>query len=193
MHGAAGQRERASARRRASSRARRPRRRPRSTASRRRRTATLQHPRCVFQILKQHYARYTPEFVAEHVRLHASTSSSRSARRCARTRAASGRRAFVLRGRLDAAHRRRPEHPHGRDHPAAAREHRPARRRDHGAARPRVDPGLDRHPDALQHPARLPADAAHASTYDDLDDYIEANTSPTRLVGPLRRLLSSAC
>jgi formate dehydrogenase major subunit len=26
---------------------------------------TLQHPRCVFQILKRHYARYTPSFVAE--------------------------------------------------------------------------------------------------------------------------------
>jgi formate dehydrogenase major subunit len=26
---------------------------------------TLQHPRCVFQILKRHYARYTPEFVAQ--------------------------------------------------------------------------------------------------------------------------------
>ncbi|MEU7487255.1 formate dehydrogenase [Streptomyces sp. NPDC042319] len=26
---------------------------------------TLQHPRCVFQILKRHYARYTPEMVAE--------------------------------------------------------------------------------------------------------------------------------
>src|SRR6185503_3824045 len=24
-----------------------------------------QHPRCVFQILKRHYARYTPEFVAD--------------------------------------------------------------------------------------------------------------------------------
>jgi formate dehydrogenase major subunit len=29
------------------------------------RDETLQHPRCVFQILKRHYARYTPEFVAE--------------------------------------------------------------------------------------------------------------------------------
>src|SRR5690242_4443671 len=27
--------------------------------------ATLQHPRCVFQILKRHYQRYTPELVAE--------------------------------------------------------------------------------------------------------------------------------
>src|SRR4051812_29664111 len=26
---------------------------------------TLQHPRCVFQIVKRHYQRYTPEFVAE--------------------------------------------------------------------------------------------------------------------------------
>jgi formate dehydrogenase major subunit len=26
---------------------------------------TLQHPRCVFQLLKKHYARYTPEFVAD--------------------------------------------------------------------------------------------------------------------------------
>src|SRR3954453_6512290 len=26
---------------------------------------TLQHPRCVFRILKRHYARYTPEFVAD--------------------------------------------------------------------------------------------------------------------------------
>ena len=30
-----------------------------------RRTRRSQHPRCVFQILKRHYARYTPEFVAE--------------------------------------------------------------------------------------------------------------------------------
>src|SRR3954470_11623 len=29
------------------------------------RDETLQHPRCVFQILRRHYARYTPEFVAD--------------------------------------------------------------------------------------------------------------------------------
>ena len=29
------------------------------------RTTTLQHPRCVFQILKRHFARYTPELVEE--------------------------------------------------------------------------------------------------------------------------------
>src|SRR6202034_3927174 len=26
---------------------------------------TLQHPRCVYQLLKKHFARYTPEMVAE--------------------------------------------------------------------------------------------------------------------------------
>ena len=28
------------------------------------RDMTLQHPRCVFQLLKKHYARYTPEIVS---------------------------------------------------------------------------------------------------------------------------------
>ena len=36
-------------------------------------------------------------------------------------------------------------------------------RRHPGAARPRVDPGLDRHPDALRHPARLHPDAARGA------------------------------
>src|SRR5699024_8396552 len=29
------------------------------------RDETLQHPRCVYQVLKRHYARYTPEMVAQ--------------------------------------------------------------------------------------------------------------------------------
>ena len=68
----------------------------------------------------------------------------------------------VLRGRLDPAHGGRAVHPHRLDHPAAAGQHRPPGRRDPRAARPRVDPGLDRRPDALRHPARLPADARRA-------------------------------
>ena len=32
------------------------------------RDETLQHPRCVFQVLKRHYARYTPEMVARDLR-----------------------------------------------------------------------------------------------------------------------------
>ena len=71
-----------------------------------------------------------------------------------------------LRGRLDPAQRRRAVHPHRRDPPAAAGQHGPARRRDHGAARARQHPGLDRHPDAVQPAARLPADAARADQHD---------------------------
>ena len=36
-----------------------------STASRREHDETLQHPRCVFQLLRKHFARYTPEIVEE--------------------------------------------------------------------------------------------------------------------------------
>jgi len=36
-----------------------------SVATKPPRDETLQHPRCVFQILKRHYARYTPEFVEQ--------------------------------------------------------------------------------------------------------------------------------
>ena len=64
-----------------------------------------------------------------------------------------------LQRRLDPAQRRRAVHPHRRDPAAPARQHGPPRRRGHGAARPREHPGLDRHPDAVQHPPGLPADA----------------------------------
>ena len=65
----------------------------------------------------------------------------------------------LLRRRLDPAHHRRADDPRVDDPATAARQHRPARRRHPGPARPRLDPGLDRHPDALQPPARLPEHA----------------------------------
>ena len=46
----------------------------------------------------------------------------------------------------------------GRARPA--RKHRPSGRRHPGTARTRLDPGIDRHPDAVRHPPRLPDDAA---------------------------------
>ena len=117
---------------------------------------------------------------ASALRLPAAEASTTAAtrRRWSRRRAASRRslpggrrgalcelrpRAHVgvrLLGRLDPAHRGRPVHPHGGDHPAPARQHGAARRRHPRASRTRLDPGLDRYPDALQHPAGLPADAA---------------------------------
>ena len=146
---------------------------------------TLEHPRCVFQVLKRHFARYTPEMVADICGC-----TRRGARRGGRgavpqLRAASGR-GRLLRGRLDPAHRGRAVHPRRGDHAAPAGQHRPARRRDHGPARPRLDPGLDRHPDAVQHPARLPADAAAPPTR--MRAYLEANTASEPASGANRRL-----
>ena len=89
--------------------------------------------------------------------------ASRGAVRELRPRAHFG---LLLRGRLDPAHGRRPVHPRRLDHPAPARQHRPPGRRHPRAPRPRVDPGLDRHPDALRHPAGLPADAARARAHE---------------------------
>ena len=66
------------------------------------------------------------------------------------------------RRRLDAAHDRLAVHPRRVDPAAAARQHGPPRRRRDGDARPRLDPGLERHPDAVRHPPGLHPDAARA-------------------------------
>ena len=55
------------------------------------RDPTLQHPRCVFQLLKRHFARYTPEMVEETCGVPRATVLPASPRRCATTRAASAR------------------------------------------------------------------------------------------------------
>ena len=123
---------------------------------------TLQDPRCVFQILKRHFARYTPEMV-ERV---CGTPPEQFRAVCEAWTAQLGPRAHGgagLQRRLDAAQRRRAVHPRRRDHPAAAGQHRPAGRRRLRAARARQHPGLDGHPDAVQPAARLPADAAAPS------------------------------
>ena len=122
---------------------------------------TLQHPRCVFQILKRHYARYTPEMVErvcgippDLFRKVADTLIANSGRERTTmltyavgwTQHSTGVQTIragaivqLLLGNIG-----RPGGGH------------------HGHARARDDPGLERHPDALRHPARLPADAAGA-------------------------------
>src|SRR6266540_1929334 len=87
---------------------------------------TLQDPQTVFQIMKRHYARYTPELVEQ------------------------------LCGRLDSAHCWRAADPHLDAGAAAARQYRPARRRHSGATRPRDHPGQHRYRHALQSAPRLP-------------------------------------
>ena len=124
---------------------------------------TLQHPRCVYQILKRHYARYTPEMVERVCGVPAEQflEVAQGVGGELRPRAHGG--AGVQRG-LDAALRGRAVHPRRGDHPAAAGQHRPARRRRDRAARAREHPGFDRRADAVQPAARLPRDAARRAT-----------------------------
>ena len=119
---------------------------------------TLQHPRCVFQLLKKHYARYTPEMVERVCGIPRETFLE-----IAETLIANSgreRTTMLVYGVSWTQHcHRRADDPRRRDRPAAARQHRAPGRRHHGDARPRLDPGLERHPHALRPAPRLPADA----------------------------------
>ena len=114
----------ASTPRRRSARRRAPAWRPATSRS----DPTLQHPRCVFQLLKSHYARYTPEMVERVCGIPRETFL-----KVAETLIAnSGRERtsmLVYARRLDAALDRRADDPRRRDRPAAARQHRPPGRR----------------------------------------------------------------
>ncbi len=124
---------------------------------------TLQHPRCVFQILKRHYARYTPEMVEETCGIPPELFLKVAETLCSNSGRETDRRVLLC-GRLDAAHRGRAVHPHGGDHSTAAREYGPSRRRNSGAARACLHSRLDGYSDALQSAARLSSDAEGAST-----------------------------
>ena len=102
-------------------------------------------------------------------------------------------RRHLLRRRPHAALGRRADHPDGSDSAAAARQHRASRRRHPRAARPCVDSGLDRHPDALRHPAGLPADAVVRRERCHARRLRQHASIARRLVGELRQVRQSRC
>ena len=114
-----------------------------------------------------------PEMVERDLRRPAASSSSRWPRRCATTRGRERTTRVLLRGRLDPAHASACSTSAPRRSSSCCSATSAARRRHHGAARAREHPGLDRHPDAVQHPARLPPDAARRTRTQTLDDYVE--------------------
>jgi formate dehydrogenase major subunit len=151
------------------------------------RDPTLEHPRCVFQVLKRHYRRYTPEMVEricgtpkEKFLEVAETLVANSGReRTTMLAYAVGWTQHTAGVQIIRA---------GTIVQLAARQRRAPGRRDHGDARPRVDPGLERHPHALRDPPGLPADAScpgggrHARV-------LRRGLGPQEgLVGPLRRV-----
>ena len=126
---------------------------------------TLRDPRCVYQVLKRHFARYTPEMVERVCGVPPET-FLQVARAWTETPAGSAppRWSTASAGPSTGG---RAVHPRRRDHPAAAGQHRPPGRRDLRAAGPRQHSGIDRHPDPVQPAARLSADAAD-TTHGDL-------------------------
>lgn len=82
---------------------------------------TLSHPRCVYQILKKHFARYTPEMVERFCGVPKDRFLKIAETFCS----ASGpeKTGDLLRTGLDAAIEGAADHPGGRDPPAFARQH----------------------------------------------------------------------
>ena len=144
------------------------------------RDATLQHPRCVINVLRRHFARYTPRDGRRRVR-HAGPLRRKD------------RRTWPTTARANA----RPPSPTpsaGRSTPSAcryirtaailqiaARQHGPSGRRNHGAARTRQHPRRDRHPDALRLlPGYLPMPSA---LRDEQTSPAYSRTRPSRPAG----------
>ena len=150
---------------------------------------SMQDPDCVLQLVRRHFARYTPQLVAElcgcseeeFVAVARAMCENSGRERTSSIVYAVGWTQHTI---------GRPEHPRGLDRAAAAGQHRPARRRHPGAARSRQHPGLDRHPDAVQHPAGVHPDAASAAASVP-GQFVELNGPDTGAWGDLRPYMVS--
>ena len=115
---------------------------------------TLQHPRCVYNLLKQHVDRYTPEMVEKIC----GTPEDKFLAVCELYRRHGGARQGAdqhVRAGLDAAFGGQPEHSRHGDDPVAAGQYRRGWRRNECAARPFQHPGPYRYRAAVQPDARL--------------------------------------
>ena len=104
---------------------------------------TLQHPRCVYQLMKAHYSRYTPEMVSRIT----GTPQDKFLKACewiaetaAPDKAMTSMYALGWTQHSKGSQNIRDDG----DHPAAAGQHRRCRRRHERAARPLQHPGADR-------------------------------------------------
>ena len=104
---------------------------------------TLQHPRCVMQILRRHFARYTPEVVSEVCGCTAEEFTRVADLLCQQLRTRANHLHRLCAG-MDAAHDRRADNTYCRHLATVARQRGSAGRRHHGPARPLYHPGCDR-------------------------------------------------
>ena len=163
------------------------RRQPRRRASSARRTSpttlTLEHPRCVYQLLKKHYSRYTPEMVERITGIPKdqflkAADLFTSIRKDGDTKKVAHHH---LRRRLDAAQLRHADHPHRRDAAIAARQRRPRRRRRQRAARTLQYSRRHRYGRHLRQPAGL-SESSHSGRqgFRRLDEAHHAQRRPSR-------------
>ena len=143
---------------------------------------SLQHPRCVFQLLKRQYSRYTPEMVEritgipkdeflKAAELFTSIRKDGDMKKAGTiiyavgwTQHTSGTQ--IIRTRRDAA--------------TAARQRRTRRRRRQRAARPLQHSGRDRHGRRLRYPSRLSQDAdSGRHRFQDLPQAHHAHSRPS--------------
>ncbi len=127
---------------------------------------TLEHPRCVYQLLKKQYSRYTPEMVERITGIPKdqflkAADLFTSIRKDGDTQEG---RHHHLRRRLDPAQLRIADHPHRRDAAIAARQRRTRGRRRECAARALQHSGRHRHRRNLRQSARL-SEGAHSGRH----------------------------
>ncbi len=103
---------------------------------------SLQDPRCVFQVLKRHFARYTPEMVERYCGISQRCFPEDDRGVYIGLGPGKDRRHLLCR-RVDATFKGRATDSNGRHTAIAARKYRPARWRDSGASRTRIHPRFD--------------------------------------------------
>ena len=124
---------------------------------------TLEHPRCVYQMMKKHYARYTTEMVERTCGVSAGQ-VPQGGRNAGVDCRAGTRRHHPVRAGLDPPLDRRADHPHRRHGAAVAGQYGHRRRRHERLARPLEHPGPDRPGPDVEPAARLhdPAERGRA-------------------------------
>ena len=148
---------------------------------------TLQHPRCVDQLLRKHFARYTPEVVSQICGCTPEEIDARSPNCCAQNSGRERTSAIVYAVGWTQHTTGVADHPRRRHHPAAAGQHRPARRRDHGHARPllasRAPPTSP--PSTTCCPATCPSPPCDQH-HETLDGYCRVSKACPPATGPTR-------
>ncbi len=153
---------------------------------------TLQHPRCVYQVLKRHFSRYTPEHGRRGMRGAAEAFSQGGGGVLLRVRAREDRR-DLLRGGVDAALQRRPDHPRSGDPAVAAGQYRTPWRRHSRTARPRLHSRLHGHSHPVRHSSRLSPHAVFRGATRRSFGNISSAQSENRLVEQSSTSTLSAC